>query len=105
MVEPLQATVVLACLAAVLGVAEEAFMERRLDSTLRTLAGHCLIRDAGQTQREAAKTLGMATGTAISAQRKRMPEQLSENRALSTLPRKAERRLEVLREEEAGKDD
>jgi len=47
----------------------------------------------------------MATGAAISAQRKRMPEQPSENHGLSTLLPKAERRVEVLREAAAGKDD
>ena len=101
-VAPLAAKVVLGSVAAMCGVGEEAITERKRDSSLRILAAQCLVRYSGQTQREAARTLGMATGAAVSAQLKRMPALLKSDRALAKLLRRIELHLEELRDQAAG---
>ena len=44
------------------------FSGRRRDSELRAVAAHCLMRYAGQTQREVARFLEAGSGSAISKQ-------------------------------------
>ena len=89
-------------MAKVLGVAEEAFGERKRNSPLRAVAGRYLVRYAGQTQREVAKRLGMTTGGAVSAQVARLTELVRKDRQLARRARKIERLLDARRDEEAS---
>jgi REP element-mobilizing transposase RayT len=66
--ESLEPAVVLRRVAEGMGVEEPELYRRRRDSVLRAVAARCLMRYAGQTQREAAQILGAGSGSAISKQ-------------------------------------
>lgn len=81
----------------ILSVEKDAFKERRRNSALRAIAGCMLIRFGGQTQRQAAKHRNMSTGGAVSAQVRRLPDMLAEDRKLSRTVRVIEKRLKDLK--------
>lgn len=91
--EPLDPEVVLEALADEFGVPVEAFRQRRRNSPLRAVAAQALIRFSGQTQREIADRLGMTTGGAVSAQLRRLPDLLEDDRGLRRRVRRVERKL------------
>jgi len=92
--EPVPASEVLETLAETFEVQADAFRERRRDSVLRAVAADFLLRYAGQNQRQAAETLGMGTGSAVSWQLRQWSERLAANRQLRRLVARAEQYLE-----------
>lgn len=65
------AATVLRVVGEAMGVAVEAFGERRRQSVLRAVAIRLLLRHAGLNQRQVAEILGMGTGAAVSWQARR----------------------------------
>ncbi len=96
--EPLSADEVLAVLAGVFKVDVSEFCRRRHGSALRGVAARLLIRYAGQSQREAAVTMGFGTGSAVCNQLKALPGRLNKDRRLRRLLKQAETTLEKKRE-------
>ncbi|MFZ4397939.1 MAG: transposase [Kiritimatiellia bacterium] len=66
--EPLDTATVIDVLGEELGVQSEDLCRRRRGSKLRAIAARCLMRYAGQTQRDVARLLGVGSGSAISKQ-------------------------------------
>jgi len=91
--EPLSADGVLAVLAGIFAVDVSEFCRRRHGSALRGVAARCLIRYAGQSQREVAATLGVGTGSAICNQLKSLAGTLDKDRRLRGLLKQAETTL------------
>ena len=84
----------LPCMAAhVMGVDVKEFSRRRRGSVLRGIAARCLCKYAGQTQREAAATLGIGSGAAVSMQMKKLSSTLPKDRKLRKLLMKVEEDL------------
>ena len=83
---------VLAAVSAGLGVTVESLSCRRRGSWARAVAGRCLIRHAALTQREAAASLGMGTGAAVSTQQRALAGHLPSDRRL----RKQEEKIEAI---------
>jgi hypothetical protein len=69
---------------------------RKRGSPLRPAAARCLVRFAGQTQRQAAEILGLGSGAAVSAQIKQLPQWEAKERKLRRRMAKLERVLEEL---------
>jgi REP element-mobilizing transposase RayT len=97
--EPLPAETILKTLAKRFAVEPDAFHQRRRNSPLRAVAAQMLIRFGGQTQREVAVLLDLGTGGAVSAQVRKLPRLLSEDRQLRLMVRKAEEQLSALKQE------
>jgi REP element-mobilizing transposase RayT len=95
--EPLSSDEVLAVLADIFEVDVSEFCRRRHDSALRGVAARCLIRFAGQNQREAAVTLAVGTGSAVCNQLKVLTGKLEEDERLQRLLQQAETTLEKLK--------
>ncbi len=96
--EPLPVGTILAPLSDVLGVDVAAFQQRRRNSALRAVAARMLIRFAGLTQRQAAVHLMMGTGGAVSAQVRRLPDLLAEDRRLKRAVKRVEDRLVAIKQ-------
>lgn len=92
--EPLSPDDVLSVLAAIFSVEVSEFCRRRHGSALRGVAAKCLIRYAGQSQREVAVTLGIGTGSAVCNQLKSLAGKLDEDRRLRKLFNQAQKTLE-----------
>lgn len=92
--EPLSVDTILGIVGESFDVEVDAFRQRRRNSPLRAVAAQLLIRFGGQTQRQAAEHLGMGTGGAVSAQMRKLPGLLAEDRGLRRLVEKVEERLE-----------
>ena len=92
--EPLSPDAVLAVLADIFAVDVSEFCRRRHGSALRGVAAKCLIRYAGQSQREAAATLEVGTGSAVCNQFKSLTGSLDKDRRLRRLLKQAETTLE-----------
>jgi len=92
--EPLSPDAVLAVLSDIFAVDVSEFCRRRHGSALRGVAAKCLIRYAGQSQREAAATLGVGPGSAVCNQLKSLSESLDKDRRLRKLLKQAETTLE-----------
>ena len=97
--EPLPVDDVLRVTATILGVDEDAFMRRCRNSQLRAIGASMLIRFSGLTQRQVAKRFGLGTGGAVSAQVRRLPGLLEEDRKLRRLTAKIETTLESKKDE------
>jgi len=97
--EPLPVDDVLRVTATILGVDEDAFMRRCRNSQLRAIGASMLIRFSGLTQRQVAKRFGLGTGGAVSAQVRRLPGLLVEDRKLRRLTAKIETTLESKKDE------
>jgi len=95
--ESLPAGDVLAILGEVLNVEIDEFKHRRHGSPLRAIAARCLIRYAGQSQRDVADCLSVGTGAAVSDQLKRLPDKLAGDQRLRRQVKQAEERLKELR--------
>jgi len=95
--EPLTPESVIEVLAKVFSVGEGEFRHRKRNSLLRGIAARCLIRYAGQNQREVAGFLDAGSGSAISKQLKRLSEMLPTDRRLCRLMGKAEKQLAARR--------
>ncbi|MDD5707954.1 MAG: transposase [Kiritimatiellae bacterium] len=95
--EPLKTEDVLSIMSSVLGVPVAAFKERRRNSALRALAAQLLVRFGGLTQRQVSDVLQMGTGGAVSAQIRRLPGLLAEDRQLGQTFKKMEIFLEGIR--------
>lgn len=93
--EPLSTSNVLAVLADIFAVDVSEFCRRRHGSSLRGVAAKCLIRFAGQSQREVAVSLGVGTGSAICNQLKTLSVTLDKDRQLRRLLKQAETTLET----------
>jgi REP element-mobilizing transposase RayT len=76
-----------------LGVDEAEARMRRRNSFVRSIAAKMLCKHAGLTQREVAAELEMRTGVAVCLQLKRFPAVVGQDRNLSRLARRIERRL------------
>lgn len=83
--EPLDSGQVLEVVGQGMGVGVEEFRSRRRDSVLRAVATRYLIRYAGLSQREVAKTLNAGSGSAISKQMRRYKEALDEKKLAGIL--------------------
>ena len=92
--EPLPVPRILEILAESFDLEVDAFRQRRRNSPLRAVAARLLIRFGGQTQRQVAEHLGMGTGGGVSAQVRKLPSLLAEDRRLRRLLKRAEERLE-----------
>ena len=92
--EPLSPDAVLAVLADIFAVDVSEFCRRRHGSALRGVAAKCLIRYSGQSQREAAVTLEVGTGSAVCNQFKSLTGSLDKDRRLRRLLKQAETTLE-----------
>jgi len=66
------------------------------------VAARCLGRYAGKTQPEIARLLGMGTGGAVSAQVKRLPALMSDDRRLAKKIQSIEKLLDQERRLQAG---
>jgi REP element-mobilizing transposase RayT len=95
---PLEVDKVLRVLAKTFGMDIGAFRVRRRNSPLRAVAASCLIRYAGQSQRDVARLLDVGTGSAIGKQLRRLDELSSKDRALTRLREQAAARLEQERQ-------
>jgi putative transposase len=91
--ESLDPRKVLDTAAHVMGVDVKEFSRRRRGSVLRGIAARCLCKYAGQTQREAAATLGIGSGAAVSMQMKKLSSTLPKDRKLRKLLMKVEEDL------------
>ena len=91
--EPLESEEVLRVLAGIFGVKSDEFRRRRHDCALRGVAARCLLRYAGQSQRDVADLLGIGSGSAVSGQLKRLPEKMDVDRRLRQQVMKAEEQL------------
>ncbi len=94
--EPVPVEKILKVLAETLDVDLAAFGQRRRSSPLRSIAARMLIRFGGQSQRQAAVHLEMGTGGAVSAQVRRLPGLLAQNRRLGRMVKQLEKKLEEL---------
>jgi len=90
--EPLDAATVLEILGEELGEKEADLCRRRRGSKLRAMAARCLMRFAGQTQRDVARLLNVGSGSAISKQLAAYGSELDRGRTGKLLA-KIERRL------------
>jgi len=95
--EPLETATVIDILGEELGVAPENLCRRRRGSPLRAIAARCLMRYAGQTQRDAARILSVGSGSAISKQLAAYASALAHGREGKILAR-IERRLREARQ-------
>ena len=77
MSEPLSVEAVLASVTDAFGVETADLRRRQRSSPLRGVAGRCLIRYAGLSQRDAAHVLEMGSGAALSNQLARLPGKLA----------------------------
>jgi len=102
--EPLTAETVLEVLAEVFGVGVGEFKRRRRDSVLRPVAARFLVRYAGQSQRDVARTLNVGSGSAVSKRLASLSGQLAKDRQLRALLAQAEKRLASLRSVTPRKD-
>ncbi len=91
--EPLSADEVLAILGEVLVTEIEAFKRRRHGCPLRAIAARCLVRYAGQTQRNVADLLNIGSGSAVCKQLASLPERLSKDRRLRRQVKQVEKHL------------
>jgi len=95
--EPLSPETVLRCVAETLGVDERAFMRRTRRSVLRSVAARFLIRYAGLSQRDAARYLGIGSGSAVCNQLKRLALRLEADRLLRKQVKEIGQTLEATR--------
>jgi hypothetical protein len=89
--EPLDTATVIDILGEELGVPPEDLCRRRRGSKLRAIAARCLMRYAGQTQRDVAGILSVGSGSAISKQMATYGNELDrgrEGRILARLDRR-----------------
>jgi len=100
--EPLPPETILDILSDALGVNTDVFLQRRRNCPFRAIAARMLIRFGGRTQRQAAEILNMRTGGAVSAQARKFPKLIAENRRLRNTVLKLEKRLQRLKEEKAS---
>ena len=84
---------VLTAVAKTAGVDVGELNRRRRESPLRAIAACLLVRHAGQTQREVALLLGLQSGSSVSCQLRRLAELAKDDRRVSDLITRAERRL------------
>ena len=91
--ESLDPRKVLDTAAHVMDVDVKEFSRRRRGSVLRGIAASCLCKYAGQTQREAAATLGIGSCAAVSMQMKKLSSTLPKDRKLRKLLMKIEEDL------------
>ena len=68
------ADTILEAVARIAGCGKEHLTTRRRDSSWRCVAGMMLCRYSGMTQREAARSLGLQCGSAISVQMRKLKE-------------------------------
>ena len=85
---------VLQTVATFAGVKREALLCRQRGMLARGLAARWLCRYSDLTQRQAAKTLGLTTGSAVSAQLQALARKLAADEALRERINRAEDRLE-----------
>ena len=85
----------LAALCGVLKVEVNDFRQRRRHSPLRAIAAKCLVRYAGQNQREVARLLNAGSGSAISKHLRHLRDALAKDKKLARLVRKAEKQLDT----------
>ncbi len=95
--EPLAPDAVLGILASSFCVDAGVFYQRLRGNPLRAIAARCLIRYAGQSQRQAAETLGVGTGAAICIQLKSLAGKLENDQQLCQQLARAEELLSVAR--------
>ena len=100
--EPMDSRVVLDTVAAELGVDVGELFRRHRGSILRAVAARCLMRYAGQSQRDAGKLLKVGSGAAISRQLSRHSEMFEKGEFAEALT-KVERRLTEERQKRYGK--
>ena len=93
--EPLTVDKVMATLCGVLKVEVNDFRQRRRHSPLRAIAAKCLVRYAGQNQREVARLLNAGSGSAISKHLRHLRDALAKDKKLARLVRKAEKQLDT----------
>ena len=91
--EPVPVALILRTVAEILEVEVEALRQRRRNSPLRAVAARMLMRFGGQTQRQAAAHLNMGTGGAVSAQVRKLPERMAQDRRLRRKVSTIEQRL------------
>ena len=84
---------VLTAVAKTAGVDVGELSRRRRESPLRAIAACLLVRHAGQTQREVALLLGLQSGSSVSCQLRRLVDLAKDDRRVSNLITRAERRL------------
>ena len=96
--EPLDAGKVLETLAEGLTTDVSMFRRRMRNSVLRGIAARLLIKFGGLTQRAAAETLGLGTGSAVSVQIRNAGAKLAEDKELSRQVEKVECYLVKMRE-------
>jgi len=99
---PLDPALVLQVVAGAMNVQEEELHCRRRSSLLRALAARCLIRYAGQTQREVARILGIGSGSAVSKQIERHRAAL-EDREMALALTKIDQKLQEDRKRSCAK--
>ena len=102
MTDSLAASVVMDALAEALDADNDAFLQRRRNSPLRAVASRMLIRFGGMSQRDVACHLKMGTGGAVSAQIKRLPGILADDKQLRRKVEKLEKQLAILMREKGG---
>lgn len=95
--EPMDSAMVLKIIAEEFHVEVEEFYRRRRGSVLRAVAARCLIRYAGQSQRDVGRVLKAGSGSAISKQLTLHKASLEEGRTAELLA-KVDRRLTEERE-------
>ena len=100
--EPMDGNAVLGIVAGELGVGVGEFFRRRRGSMLRAVAARCLMRYAGQSQREVGRLLKAGSGSAISKQLTMHSEEMEKGELAEVLA-KVDRRLMAERQNRHGK--
>jgi hypothetical protein len=85
---------ILEVVVSVSGVTSASLFVQQRDCRWRAATARMLCQYGGLTQREAAKTLGMRSGVAVSCQLRRLIERSVRDRALRETIAKLEKRLE-----------
>jgi len=90
----LRADRIMAMVAVIAGLPEEALRTRRRDCRWRAVAARMLCRYGGLTQRDVAETLGVRTGVAVSCQLRRLTQLLESDLELGSVVQRIEKQLD-----------
>lgn len=82
-----------------MGLEENKIYKRQRNNMVRPVAAHMLCKFSGMTQREVAKVLNIGSGAAVSLQLKKLNEQLSQDKTLSTMIEEITSKLNSMRHE------
>ncbi len=104
-VEPLSAADIIDVVCKAMGIVEEEVYRRRRNSMVRPVMARMLCKYAGMTQRDVAKLVNLAGGSAVSLQMRKLNEQLSGDKTLRKLVNTVSAQLESLRQGKARSDE